>query len=226
MKQPYACNTVLFDLDGTLIDTIADLAGATETVLSEYGVGTADGTPRYTYQQYCRFVGNGARKLVQRALGDGFTEQQVDAAYQRFLELYNANCMDKTAPYEGIVALLDSLKEKGVRLGVVTNKPEKQAQMLARHFFEPYNFICVYGSIETRPNKPDPTVVELALQNCDAERETTIFVGDSDVDVVTAHNAGLVCAGACWGFRGKEELQDAGAELLLEQPTDLLQYIL
>ena len=216
--------TCLFDLDGTLIDTIDDLASAAERVLTELGLGNADGTPVHTQDRYHQFVGNGIKKLVERALGAHATPALLEQACSRFLEIYNDHCQVKTHPYEGILPLLDELKARGITLGVVTNKPEKQARFLAEAFFSAYDLRCVYGSVEGRPNKPDPTSLNMALRDCDAQRETTIFIGDSDVDVETAHNGGLTCAGAAWGFRGEEELRRAGADILLTHPTDLLRF--
>lgn len=216
--------TCLFDLDGTLIDTIDDLAAACEQVLTEFGFGNADGSPVHSREAYHRFVGNGIKKLVERALGDGVTPALVEEACARFLVIYNDNCKVRTAPYDGILPLLDELKARGIALGVVTNKPEKQARYLADAFFAEYDLRCVYGSVADRPNKPDPASIRLALADCDARQETTLFIGDSDVDVETAHNGGLVCAGAAWGFRGEEELRRAGAEIILNHPLDLLRY--
>lgn len=215
-------DTVLFDLDGTLIDTIDDLSWTCEKVLSEWGRGREDGTPVYDRETYHHFVGNGIRKLVERAFGGTLTEQELDAATGRFLELYDAHLDVKTAPYEGIIETLDALKAKGIRMGIVTNKPEAQARRLAEKFFSGYDMYCVYGSVAGRPNKPDPCVVKIALNDCGSVEEHTVFVGDSDVDVVTAHNAALPCCGASWGFRGAKELKDAGAEVVLDKPTDLL----
>lgn len=216
--------TCLFDLDGTLIDTIDDLAFSCEQVLWELGFGNVDGTPVHTRDDYHRFVGNGIKKLVERALGNHATPVVLEQAYERFVVIYNEHCKEKTAPYNGIFPLLDALKARGITLGVVTNKNEKQARYLANAFFADYDLRCVYGSVEGRPNKPHPAVVELALKDCEAEKATTLFIGDSDVDVQTAHNSGLVCAGAGWGFRGEEELRRAGAEILLSKPLDLLEY--
>ena len=218
-------DTILFDLDGTLIDTIDDLARATEQVLAEWGFGNADGSPVHNRDAYHQFVGNGIRKLLERAFGGKLSDDELDKAFARFIEVYDAHCADKTAPYDGIVPLLDKLKEHGYRMGVVTNKAEAQARRLAKKFFEPYGFCCVYGSAADRPNKPHPQVVQMALSDCGTVAERTLFVGDSNVDVETAHNAGLVCGGAVWGFRGEEELRRAGAEIFLHQPLDLLQVL-
>lgn len=217
--------TVLFDLDGTLIDTIADLADATEATLRECGRGNTDGTPVHSFDDYRRFVGNGCFKLVERAMGET-TPTKLQSAYERFMEIYSQNYCVKTAPYDGIYALLDALKERGYRLGIVTNKPQTQARRLAERLFRDYAFGCVYGgAVEGRPHKPDPQVVRLALADLHATAEETLFVGDSDVDVYTAHNAGLTAVGATWGFRGREELERAGADILIDYPTDLLAHL-
>ena len=217
--------TVLFDLDGTLIDTIDDLSWAAEKVLTEWGRGCADGAPVHTRDAYYRFVGNGIRKLVERAFENTLSEEELDRAYARFVELYADHLDVKTAPYDGVFPLLDRLREMGIRMGIVTNKAEEQARLLANKFFGEYGMCCVYGSVDDRPNKPHPQVVEMALADCSAEKEHTLFVGDSDVDVQTAHNAGLVCCGASWGFRGAEELAKAGSEILLDHPLDLLKVL-
>lgn len=215
-------NTILFDLDGTLIDTIDDLASATEQVLREWGRGNADGSPVHNRDAYHHFVGNGMRKLVERAFGGDLSEQELDQALTRFMEIYDRHCADKTAPYEGIEALLDTLHAEGYQIGVVTNKAEAQARRLAFKFFEPYELRCVYGSVAGRPNKPHPQVVRQALVDCGTTAEQTLFVGDSNVDVETAHKAELFCAGAAWGFRGAEELRQAGADAVIHHPIELL----
>lgn len=219
-------DTILFDLDGTLIDTIADLADATEATLREMGRGDGTDAPIHSLDRYRLFVGNGGRKLVERAMGEGSTPAEVDSAFARFLEIYDRNFCVKTAPYDGIYDLLNELVKRGYKLGIVTNKPELQARKLAEQFFDTYPFGCVYGgSVEGRPHKPDPQVVQLALRDLNATAEKTLFVGDSNVDIFTGHNAGMVAAGAVWGFRGEQELRDAGADILIDHPLDLLQYL-
>ncbi len=218
-------NTILFDLDGTLIDTIADLADATEQALRECGKGRDDGAPVHSLEEYFQFVGNGGFKLVQRAMGDAAPEE-VQCTYERFLEIYDQNLCHKTAPYDGVYELLDELVKRDYKLGIVTNKPEVQARKLAQLLFSDYPFGCVYGGgVKGRPHKPDSQVVQLALNDLQAERETTLFVGDSDVDIYTGHNAGMTAVGVTWGFRGEEELQKAGADILIDHPVELLRYL-
>ncbi len=218
-------NTILFDLDGTLIDTIADLADATEQALRECGKGRDDGKPVHSFDEYFHFVGNGGFKLVERAMGDAKPEE-IQHAFERFLEIYDRNLCHKTAPYDGIYELLDELVKRGYQLGIVTNKPEVQARKLARLLFSDYPFGCVYGGgVEGRPHKPDPQVVHLALSDLHADPKTTLFVGDSNVDIYTGHNAGMPAVGVTWGFRGEDELREAGADILIHHPLELLQYL-
>ncbi len=217
---------VLFDLDGTLINTLQDLADAVETVLREHGFGNKDSSPVHTLEDYRHFVGNGGYKLVERALPHGTAPETVQAIYLRFLEYYDKNFCVKSAPYNGVLPLLDELARHNIPWGIVTNKPEPQAKRLVETLFSDYRVSCVYGGgVAGRAHKPDAEVTNMALRDLHVTAEDTIFVGDSDVDVYTAHNAGMVCAGAVWGFRGEEELREAGAEFLLHQPLDLLQYL-
>lgn len=218
-------DTILFDLDGTLIDTIADLADATEAALRHCGRGREDGKPVHSFDEYHQFVGNGCLKLVERAMGEA-TAEEIARAYDCFMEIYGRNYCVKTAPYDGIYELLDELVRRGYKLGIVTNKPEIQARKLTEHLFGNYPFACVYGgAVEGRPHKPDPQVVQLALNDLKAVAEKTLFVGDSNVDIFTGHNAGMIAAGAAWGFRGEAELREAGADILIDHPLDLLQYL-
>ena len=217
---------VLFDLDGTLVDTLEDLADAVEATLRDFGAGSADGTPVHPLDAYRHFVGNGGYKLVERAMPRNTDKETLSLAYKRFLEIYGANFCKKTAPYEGVLPLLTELDRRHIPWGIVTNKPEKQAKQVVDTLFSGFAVGCLYGgNVQNRPHKPDATVTNLALAELNVLPENTIYVGDSDVDVQTAHNAGMICAGAVWGFRGEEELRSAGAEILLDTPMDLLRYL-
>lgn len=216
----------MFDLDGTLINTLEDLADAVEAVLREYGKGNADGSWVHTLEDYRKFLGNGGYKLIERAMPRNAAPETVQAAYLRFLEYYGEHFCVKSAPYDGILPLLDELERRGIPWGIVTNKPEPQAKQLVSALFSDYHIGCVYGGgVAGRAHKPDTEVTNKALSDLHMLPEDTVFLGDSDVDVQTAHNAGMVCAGATWGFRGEEELRNAGAEILLRHPLDLLQYL-
>ncbi len=217
---------VLFDLDGTLVDTLEDLADAVEATLRDFGAGSADGTRVHTLDAYRHFVGNGGYKLIERAMPQNTDNETLAAAYKRFLEIYGANFCNKTAPYAGVLLLLSELDKRQIPWGIVTNKPEKQATQVVEALFSNYIVGCLYGGgVAGRPHKPDATVTNMALNDLGVLAEETIYVGDSDVDVQTAHNAGMICAGAVWGFRGEEELRFAGAEILLQTPMDLLRYL-
>ncbi len=217
---------VLFDLDGTLVDTLEDLADAVEASLRDFGADSVDGKPVHTLDAYRHFVGNGGYKLMERAMPQNTDKETLAAAYKRFLEIYGANFCNKTAPYAGVLPLLTALDKRHIPWGIVTNKPEKQAKQVVDTLFSNFAVGCLYGgNVEGRPHKPETAVTNLALADLNVLPEHTIYVGDSDVDVQTAHNAGMICAGAVWGFRGEEELRRAGAEILLQTPMDLLRYL-
>ena len=218
MTNPAA---VAFDLDGTLVDTLEDLAHATEEALRLSGYGRPDGQPRHPLEAYRRFVGNGARRLIERAAGETVGAAQVDALLETFVRVYDRDCLLYTKPYPGIPELIEALECSGYRMVVVTNKPEEQAVKILRHFFPRNPFACVCGGRAGRRHKPDPAALLETLAAAGADPGRTLYVGDSDVDVMTAHNAGLPCAGAVWGFRGAAELAAAGADVLLFQPADL-----
>ncbi len=206
---------VVFDLDGTLTDTLGDLAAATNEALQRRGF------PACPLESYRHMVGNGARKLIERALGGACTPERTEQVLQDFLKIYDADCLRYTRPYDGVEEALAFFRAKGVRMAVVTNKPEKQARKIVRHFFGE-ELSPVYGGSPERRAKPDPGTVWQVLKELGVQREEALYVGDSDVDILTAKNAGVTGAGACWGFRGKEELRRAGADILLESPRDLI----
>lgn len=219
MRKP---ETVAFDLDGTLADTLADLAHAAEEALRLAGFGHADGSVRHSLEEYRRFVGNGARRLMERAAGESADPAVIDRLLEDFIRIYDRDCLIRSQPYPGIPKVVAVLRERKIRLLVVTNKPEKQAVKILRHFFPENSFAAICGGRPGRRPKPDPSALLAALDAVGAKTETALYVGDSDVDVLTAHRAGIPCAGAVWGFRGKEELSRAGADALLDKPVDLL----
>ena len=218
-------DTVCFDLDGTLVDTLEDLAHATEEVLMRNRLGRMDGKPVYPLDAYRQFVGSGARKLIERAAGEFVGKELVDHLLQEFLAVYDRDCLMYSHPYEEIPALLGSLQDRGIKLLVVTNKPETQAKKIVRHYFGEGIFARVYGGVKGRKVKPDPETVLTALKEVGTTPDHALYMGDSDVDVFTAHNAGMVCAGAAWGFRGEEELMKSGADILLRHPLELMDYM-
>ncbi len=214
-------HTVIFDLDGTLLDTIGDLADAGNWVCRQ------NGWPGHTVEEYKHMVGNGIPKLVERFTPeDQRSPQKLTDALAQFSTYYAAHNMVKTAPYPGIPRLLDWLRAAGVTLTVLSNKADAFSRTIVGHYF-PGVFQMVRGQLQGRPLKPDPASVwdMLAALEEDTAGET-LFVGDSNVDIQTGHNAGLCACGVTWGFRGREELVAAGADYLADTPEALGRVIL
>lgn len=206
---------VLFDLDGTLLDTLWDLAAAGNHALAAMGL------PGHPVQAYRQMVGNGIPKLVERMLPAPHRGPATQAlALRLFLRYYDAHKLDHTAPYAGVAALLAGLQKAGVRLGVVSNKDDAPAKAIVEHFF-PGVFGTVRGRLDGTPPKPDPALVEAVLAEWGLARERVMYVGDSGVDITTAHNAGLAGCGVLWGFRTQAELDAAGADFLAADVLEL-----
>ncbi|MHC1747932.1 MAG: HAD family hydrolase [Cellulosilyticaceae bacterium] len=207
---------VIFDLDGTLLDTIQDLAEATNYALTAHGYNT------YDTNQYKTFVGNGVYKLIERALPkEACDEKSILKVKETFDLYYGEHSMDHTAPYIGIVALLQKLKEKGIRMGVVSNKPDLYVKALVEEVFGTWIEAAI-GQREGIPHKPSPEGTYEMLEILGLAKEECIFVGDSNVDIKTSKNAGLFSVGVLWGFRTKEELEKEGANKVIESPQELL----
>ena len=208
--------SVVFDLDGTLLNTIDDLADSSNWVCSRMG------WPTHTVQEYRYFVGNGIPKLVERFTPEACrTPETLARALALFDERYAAHKADKTAPYPGIAQLLQHLQASGVRYGVVTNKDHAAAVGVLQHYFGslvPH----VQGRIDALPPKPAPDMVYHALEKMGGKRESAVYVGDSEVDVATARNAGLPLAAVSWGFRGHRALAEAGAAVIVDTAAELL----
>ncbi len=207
----------VFDLDGTILNTLEDLACACNYVCELHG------WPTFPLDAYRYKVGNGMLKLVERImpaeyLGDEAMFAQVLA---EFRARYAEHKEDHTAPYPGIIEALDSLRAAGITLAVLTNKDHDAALSLVERFFG-RRFTVVQGALPTFPPKPAAPITRYVLEQLGADPRTTLFVGDSDVDVQTGHNAGLLVAGAAWGFRGATELEAAGADFILEHPDELI----
>lgn len=212
---------VIFDLDGTLIDSLADLADSANAMLASYGYETHE-TEKYRY-----FVGNGSRKLIERILpaGKASSKEFVDEALAKYKKIYEGRFLEKTRSYKGIIDLLKKLRERGIPLAVCTNKHMEAAATIVKVLFEPDTFAEVIGDRPGFPRKPDPANVLQIAQNLGAKPEEIAYLGDSMVDMQTAANAGFLSVGVLWGFRGKEELVENGAEVLLEEPLELLEKV-
>ena len=208
--------TVVFDLDGTLLNTIDDLADAGNRVCA------ARGWPQHTVEEYKYFVGNGIPKLVERfSPPEARTPDQLADTLAAFQADYGAHLRDKTAPYPGIPALLARLKAAGVQLAVFSNKADPLARQVVADYFDAALFDAVRGALPGVPTKPAPQGTLALMQAIGADPAATLYVGDSNVDVDTAHNAGLPCCWVLWGFRTRQELADAGAEHLAADAEEL-----
>lgn len=206
---------VIFDLDGTLLNTIDDLADAGNHVCA------AHGWPTHPVERYKKMVGSGIPNLVRRFTPEGLTQDGLDQALAEFSAYYDAHKEDKTAPYPGVAELLDGLKKAGVGLAVLSNKAHALAGPVAEHYY-PGVFEAVQGALPGVPVKPDPTLLRQLMERIGAKPETTLFVGDSDVDVRTGKNGGLTVCGVLWGFRDRQELEGAGADHIIGDPARLL----
>ncbi|MCR5239944.1 MAG: HAD family hydrolase [Prevotella sp.] len=210
-------NTYIFDLDGTLLDTLTDLAASTNYALRTHGM------PEHTIDEVRRFVGNGVRKLMERAVPDGTDNPLFDEAFATFRQHYMEHSLDTTRPYEGVPEMLAALKAKGCHLAVVSNKMMAATQELCRHFF-PETIEVAIGENEAEGirKKPAPDTVIAALRQLGVGEEGAVYVGDSDVDIDTARNSNLPCISVLWGFRDRDFLLQHGASTLISAPKELL----
>lgn len=211
-------DTVIFDLDGTLLNTLEDL---TDSV--NYALEACDMPPR-TIDEVRDFVGNGIRKLMLRAVLQGEENPRFEEAFLVFKEYYAEHCNDKTRPYEGIMELLTSLKEKGYAIGIVSNKIDSAVKELNQKYFDGIITVAI-GEREGVLAKPAPDTVLTALTELGKEKDRAVYIGDSDVDVATARNAGIPCISVLWGFRDKEFLRKSGADTFVNKPQEVLEII-
>ena len=211
---------VIFDLDGTLLDTIADLATATNHALHQLGYPTHDTDTIRT------FVGNGINKLLERALP---TEEKSEANVMRmrthFIPYYDAHNADLSQPYPGIVALLEELQAEGVMIAVASNKYQEATCKLVAHYFPTIRFVEVLGQREGIPVKPDPCIVADILRQAQVSPKETLYVGDSGVDMQTARNAGVEAIGVTWGFSPRTELEDYHPRGIIDHAHELMEWV-
>lgn len=211
---------VIFDLDGTLLNTIADLAASTNYALSQHGFPTHP-TAAYNY-----FVGNGINKLFERALPEGErTTENIRLIRESFLPYYDKHHTDHSSPYPGIPELLAELQEKGITLAVASNKYQSATEELVRHFFPTIRFAIVLGQRDGIPPKPDPAIVNEIIAFTGIAKENTLYVGDSGVDMQTVLNSKVDGVGVSWGFRPKEELEQFNPKYIVDQASEILSLI-
>ena len=208
----------IFDLDGTLLDTLADLRKGINHALASEGFA-----PR-TLEEVRAFVGNGIHKLVERAVPPGTGEAQIEAVYAAFGPYYAVHCADETRPYDGIVPLLRTLKDAGVQCALVSNKPDYAVQILAEKHF-PGLLAAAAGAKDGVRKKPAPDAVFAVIHQLGAEGLRTVYIGDSEVDLQTAQNAALPCISVSWGFRDRDVLEQAGATCICDTVDALYQAI-
>lgn len=206
----------IFDLDGTLLDTLQDLANAVNYALRQHAM------PEHSLDDIRRFVGNGVRLLMERAVPDGAGNPQFEAAFATFRQYYMEHSLDTTRPYDGIPELLRALKQRGCRLAVVSNKMMAATQELCVHFFPEIEVAIGEHEAEGIRKKPAPDTVCEALRQLGCDKQGAVYVGDSDVDIMTARNSGLPCVSVLWGFRDRQFLTAHGATTFISHPSELL----
>ncbi len=212
---------IIFDLDGTLLNTIADLAHSTNFALE------SNGFPTHEIEEYKYFVGNGINKLFERALPEGEkSEENIAKVRNVFLVHYDRHNADHSRPYEGMVELLEQLQKKGIKLAVASNKYQAATEKLVPHFFPTVSFVAILGQREGINPKPDPTIVHDILSVANVTKEETLYVGDSNVDMQTAINSGVDACGVAWGFRPVAELGAYHPKYIAHKAADILSYII
>lgn len=212
----YTC--ILFDLDGTVLDTTADIHSAVNRTLDEFSY------PAHTPEKVASFLNNGARVLISRALPEKVRENEdiVSRVLSRYIENYKSRCTDGSKVYDGVTELLEKLSENGVSLGIVTNKPHVQTEIVVPYYFGTL-FSYFQGSCDELPNKPHEKRVTIALDALGKTKEETLFVGDSYVDVLTARSAGIKCIGVDWGFSGKRSFEKEKPDKIVSSADEIFE---
>lgn len=209
---------IIFDLDGTLLDTLEDLKNAVNAALEHYKM------PRRSLDEVRSFVGNGLRNLMIRAVPDGEENPKFEEALSFLKDYYAVHCKDNTGPYPGIMEMLDELKERGITMAIVSNKIDSAVKELDKEYFDGYMSAAI-GEMEGIARKPAPDTVLKALEECNLKPEDAIYVGDSDVDIATAKNTGIPCISVSWGFRDTAFLKEHGATQIIDSPAELLELV-
>ena len=213
MKKKY--EGVIFDLDGTLLNTLEDLKNSVNYALCCCGM------PERSYEEIRHFVGNGVKRLMELAVPDGFENPEFERAFALFKEHYGAHCNDLTDLYPGIRELLETLKKEGFQMAIVSNKYYEGVQALKEQYFKDYLDIAI-GEKEGIRKKPAPDTVLAALKELELPMEKAVYVGDSEVDIATAANTGMDCITVGWGFRTRAEQEEAGAKVFVEKPMEIM----
>ena len=211
----------IFDLDGTLINSLDDLAESCNAALENHGL------PIHPVQEYRFLVGSGIKNLIKRSLGDkADNEILVEAVFNDFNRIYGENCLNKTKPYDGIIEVIAKLKARGIKLCILSNKSDNFTHRITDTLFPKDMFDIVWGKREQYPIKPSPEALLAMLMQAGEKPKNCLYIGDSDVDVITAKNANTAFCGVSWGFRGKEELLGAGARIIAYTPMDIIKEVI
>ncbi len=212
---------VIFDLDGTLVNTLEDLADSVNKALEFYGFDT------HCTEEYRYFVGDGTLMLIERALPEDSRDvKTIETVHNMFSDIYSKNYLVKSKAYIGVSDVFYMLKSRGVKLAVATNKPHKFAKEIIDILFGEVAFDCVVGKKDSTPKKPDPTIIYNILNELSEEKNDAIMIGDSNVDIFTGKNAEITTVGCLWGFRDLDELSNAGADYIAKIPSDILDIVL
>lgn len=211
-------DTVIFDLDGTLLDTLEDLTDSVNYILKKNGM------KEHTLEEVRCYVGNGLHKLLERAVEQGTSDDRISDMFEEFCAYYATHCAIKTRPYDGILELLDDLRQSNIKIGIVSNKGDFAVKELNRLYFEGKIGVAI-GERENIARKPAPDAVFEALKELHANKKKAVYVGDSEVDIATAKNASLACISVTWGFRDREFLRGHGAVSFVDKPSQLFSFL-
>ena len=207
---------VIFDLDGTTIYTIEDLGDSVNMALKEFGF------PDKTYEEVTAVIGRGSKKLIEDVVPEGTSVKIQEKLLKRYIEIYKENLDVKSVAYEGMVELVRTLQEKGIKVAVNSNKPDDMTKKLIYKCYHDIDFVAVYGSRPDVPNKPDPATANEIADLMGLKNEEIMYIGDSDVDIKTAKNAHMVSCGCLWGYRDLQNLLNAGADHIVSKPEEIL----
>ncbi len=213
-------NIIIFDLDGTLLNTLNDLADSTNITLEHFNY------PTRTVEEVRNFVGNGVAKLIERAIPDGRSNPDFEKCLEYFKQSYSQNMYNKTSPYNGIIEMLEKLRTKGCKIAVVSNKFDTAVKELCNRYF--HDLIDLAAGENEKMGirkKPAPDTVLKVLNNFNSDKSNAIYIGDSEVDIMTAKNAEIPCISVSWGFKNKEFLIEHGADIIADHPNDILKYL-
>ena len=210
---------IIFDLDGTTLNTLYDILDSINMTLEYFSC------PNKTYDEVRMAVGRGSKNLIKNTFPTNTDEKTIDIALKKYIEIYNQNYNIKTKPYDGILDLLKELNNRNILLGVNSNKPDNLTKALVKNHFSNIGFVEVFGAIDGIAHKPDPTLANTIIKKMNFNKDEVLYVGDSETDIKTAKNAEVKAIGCLWGFRDLETLQKSQADYIISKPKELLNYL-